>query len=96
MSKGGRVSIICILLAMLAMFCYWNFASAEGKRFWKTFGSSWSGIDRTITAYDYTGQEIKSWSGRYDIEENENYIVFDDQDGKRVIIRNAIVIAEEN
>lgn len=54
------------------------------------------GIDRTVTVYDYNGNEIKSWSGKFDISESENEVFFDDANGKRVIIHGGIVISEEN
>jgi starvation-inducible outer membrane lipoprotein len=53
------------------------------------------GLDRTVTAYDYSGNVIGQWSGKIDIENNESKVYFD-LDGKRVIIYNAIVVTEEN
>lgn len=53
------------------------------------------GLDRTLTVYDYNGQEIKSWTGKFDVSESENEVYFD-LDGKHVIIHGGIVINEEN
>ena len=53
------------------------------------------GLNRTITIYDYNGNIIKTYEGKCDIEESENKVLFD-INGKRTIIYNAIVIAEEN
>lgn len=53
------------------------------------------GLNRTITVYDYNGNVIRQYEGKCDIEENENKVLFD-MDGKRTIIYNAIVIAQEN
>lgn len=53
------------------------------------------GLNRTVTVYDYNGEEIKSWSGHFDVSESENEVYFD-LDGKRVIIHGGIVINEEN
>ena len=44
------------------------------------------GIDRTVTLYDYQSDELGSWSGKFDISEDDNEIFFDDADGKRVVI----------
>lgn len=54
------------------------------------------GLDRTVTLYDYNGEEIKSWSGKFDISEDDNEIYFDDANGKRVILQGGIVVCEEN
>lgn len=53
------------------------------------------GLYRTITVYDYSGNAIKTYSGKFDMSESENEIYFD-LDGKRVIIHGGIVINEEN
>lgn len=56
------------------------------------------GLNRTISVYDYNGQLIKSWTGKFDVAENlnKNQVYFDDQNGKRVIIDGGIIINEEN
>lgn len=62
----------------------------------KSLSSDFSGgLNRTVTVYDYNGNEIKSWSGKFDVSESENEVYFD-IDGKRVIIHGGIVINEEN
>ena len=63
----------------------------------KSIGSNWTGgLNRTVTVYDYNGQEIKSWTGKFDVTEDDNEVYFDDENGKRVIIQGGIVINEEN
>lgn len=63
----------------------------------KSFGSDISGgLDRTVTVYDYNGNVLGEWSGKFDISNSENEIYFDDENGKRVIIQNGIVVCEEN
>lgn len=54
------------------------------------------GLNRTVTLYDYEGEEIRSWSGKFDVSESENEVYFDNQDGKRIIIHGGIVVNEEN
>ena len=54
------------------------------------------GINRTVTLYDNTGKEIKSWHGKFDIESNDQEVFFDDAQGKRVIIQGGIVVSEED
>lgn len=66
------------------------------KRGWKSAVSDFSGgIDRTVTVYDYDGDEIKHWTGKFDVSDSENEVYFD-LNGKRVIIHGGIVIDEEN
>lgn len=54
------------------------------------------GLNRTVTVYDYNGEEIKAWTGKFDVSASENEVFFDDSNGKRVIIHGGIVINEEN
>lgn len=71
--------------------------SAKWDREMKSTMSNWSGgLNRTVTVYDYNGQEIKSWTGKFDVTEYDNEVYFDDENGKRVIIQGGIVINEEN
>ena len=53
------------------------------------------GLDRTVTLYDNTGNEIKSWHGKIDIESNDQEVFFD-LNGKRVIIQGGVVVSEED
>ena len=53
------------------------------------------GLDRTVTLYDNTGKEIKSWYGKIDLESNDQEVFFDLND-KRVIIQGGIVVSEED
>ena len=54
------------------------------------------GLNRTITVYDQNGKTIKEYKGKVDIQDSEygNKVLFD-LDGKRVVIYNAVVVAEE-
>ena len=62
----------------------------------KSLGSDISGgLQRTVTVYDYNGNEVKSWSGKIDADNMEDRTVFD-LDGKRTIIRGGIVIIQED
>ena len=70
--------------------------SEATKRSMKSFQSNiGGGLNRTVTVYDYNGEPIDSWTGKFDVSEDENKVFFD-LDGKRVIIRGGIVINEEN
>lgn len=83
---------LAIVIALIVIFS----RTAGFQRGIKSLGSDFSGgLDRTVTVYDYNGDEIKSWSGKIDISESENEVFFDLND-KRVIIHGGIVITEEN
>lgn len=51
---------------------------------------------RTVTVYDYNGQEIKSWSGTFDVYQNKPTVYFDTDEGKHVFINGGIIICEDN
>lgn len=55
------------------------------------------GLSRTVTVYDQQGNSIKTYEGNIDIRDTEygNKVLFD-LNGKRIVIYNATVIAEEN
>lgn len=53
------------------------------------------GLNRTVTLYDNTGNEIKSWHGKIDLESNDQEVFFD-LNGKRVIIQGGVVVSEED
>ena len=65
------------------------------ERSMKSLSSDISGgLDRTVTVYDYNGQVIRQYAGKFDVSESENEVYFD-IDGKRVIIHGGIVINEQ-
>ena len=53
---------------------------------------------RTVTVYDYNGQEIESWSGTFDVYQKNptNSVYFYTEDGKRIFINGGIIICEDN
>lgn len=70
--------------------------SQSGKRALKSWESDYGGgLNRIVTVYDYEGDVIKQWKGKFDLEETDQEIYFDDQNNKRVIIQGGIVIVEE-
>ncbi len=91
MRKKAAVAILFIFLALSLTGC------ASWNRELKSFTSDLEGgLNRTVTVYDYNGNEIKHWTGKFDISESENEVFFDNADGKRIIIHGGIVICEEN
>lgn len=84
-----------IALAIAAVLGLGGCASCSREL--KPIGSNVSGgLDRTVTLYDYQDDVLGSWSGRFDVSDDDNEVFFDDAEGKRVIIQGGIVVCEEN
>lgn len=89
------VALVVILVAVIALVIHLTACTASFRRGMKDWSSDVSGgLNRTVTAYSNTGEKIGEWSGKIDIEYDDNKVKFDLQ-GKRVIITGGIVIAEE-
>ena len=59
-------------------------------------GDSWRDIFAwVVTACSCLGAEQGSWSGRFDLEEHEDRVVFDDADGSKVILCGGVFVAAE-
>lgn len=88
------VGIVLCLVTVPGFLFYYN-ATESGKRAVKTEKSNLGGgINRTVTVYDYNGNQINSWTGTFDVT-NSEYETYFDIDGKRVVIHGGIVINEE-
>lgn len=88
------VGVILCFVTLFGMLAYYNLTES-GKRAKKTEKSNLTGgISRTVTVYDYNGNQISSWTGTFDVTANEHETYFD-IDGKRVVIHGGIVINEE-
>ena len=96
---GGIAAIIvglAITIGMYAGFHWYYSSTASGQRAFKSQESNLGGgIERTVTVYGYNGEEIQSWTGKFDVTESDQETYFD-IDGKRVIIQGGIIINEEN
>lgn len=92
-----RKAIVAVSAVAVAAAALGASGCASCSRDAKSISSDMGGgIDRTVTLYDYQGDELGSWSGKFDISEDDNEIFFDDADGKRVVIQGGIVVCEEN
>lgn len=92
-SKYRYIVAICpIIFAICLIYAICN--TETFQRIQHSFQSEFGGLNRTLTVYDYNGNAIKSYSGRFDVGKSENEVYFD-LNGKRVIIHGGIVINEE-
>ncbi|HLO12788.1 MAG TPA: DUF5052 family protein [Pseudoneobacillus sp.] len=87
-----KLLIVCSLsLTLLSL------SGCEGfKRNMKSVSSDWNGgLNRTVNVYNMEGKVIKTYTGKFDVKEDSNKVMFD-LNGKRIQIYNATVIVEEN
>lgn len=63
----------------------------------KSIRSDWNGgLQRKVEVYDYNGNLLKTYQGRFDVQEtSDNYIYFDMEDGRRIIVHGGIIVNEE-
>ena len=105
-SKKAKIITLIIeviVMAALIVGCgIFNTHTESGKRSVKTWQSETDGgIDRTVTVYDISGQEIAKYTGRFDVEESSQEGVVKikfDCNGKRHIIyaQTGTVLIDEN
>ena len=83
---GAVLTVIACVGIVLGFRWYYN-STAEGARALKTQESNFNnGIQRTVKVYDATGGLIQEYSGKFDIEYDDDRILFDDENGLRHII----------
>lgn len=84
-----RISIpVCLLIALTAC------TETQKRSFKTTFSEYTGGLDRECTVYSQTGNELRKYVGRFDIELSEDRIQMDIK-GKRTMIYNALVVCDE-
>ena len=84
-----RSILITIIVAVLTMigFSWYYTCTAKGERARKTQDSNLRyGLNRKIEVYDATGNLIKTYEGKFDIEYDSDRIIFDDENRLRHII----------
>ena len=92
---AGHIKVIAIIAAIVVAgaiiggICWWSLGTEAGKRAYKDQQSNIAGgIERTVRVFDVNGELIESYSGKFDVETNAeaNYVLFDDEAGKRHMI----------
>lgn len=80
------IAIFFIICLFLGMLFYYN-CTAAGKRAFKSQESNFNdGIERIVEVYDATGNLLKKYEGKFDIDYDDDRIIFDDENGKRHVI----------
>jgi hypothetical protein len=88
---------IIIFTVLILMVIVLSGCGESFQRSVKSFTSEYTGgLERKVEVYSSSGQLLKTYEGKLDIETNEygSKVLFD-MDGKRTIIYNATVIVEE-
>ena len=82
-------------VVLLALFLLGG-CSQEFKRSVKDFQSNWVGLKRKVTVYSASGEPVRTYEGKIDIEPTEygNKIKFA-HNGNMVLIFNMGVVVEE-
>lgn len=81
----GIAVVLCIGL-FVGMNAYYN-NTESGNRALKSQESNFnSGIERTVTIYDVNGKVIRQYEGKFDVEYDDDRILFDDENGKRHVL----------
>ena len=89
------IKILCTASAFVAAVQLTSCQSCQREL--KSIGSDLGGgLSRTLTVYDYNGDTLKTYTGKFDIRDNgaDNQVFFD-LCGKRIWIQGGIVISEE-
>jgi len=83
---GTLIAFILCVVVFAGMRWYFN-NTASGARAYKTQESNFNmGINRKVTVYDMEGDVIQEYEGKFDIEYDNDRILFDDEHGLRHII----------
>ena len=96
---GGLIGIIISILLLVGMLWYYN-NTADGARALKSQESNFNmGINRKVTVYDMEGDVIQEYEGKFDVEYDDDRILFDDEKGLRHVIyypTGTVIIDEIN
>ena len=91
-----RIALAIVITALCVFMC----SCASWERALKDVESDFGGgLPRTVSVYDLSGNLVKEYTGTFDIEtDNESYILWDDEMGKRHIIYFSTfnIIIDEN
>ena len=92
--------IVCSLIVAAIFFgmaFYYNGTEA-GKRAFHTQDSELQGgLDRSVRVYDVQGDLIYEFEGRFDVDYDDDRVIFDDENGNRHVIYYSVatVVIEE-
>lgn len=75
---GGGITAIVIGMFMTIGSAFWLYGTEAGARAQKSWQSETSGgLTRVVTVYDMEGDQISKYEGKFDVDANEQRIIFD-------------------
>jgi len=78
---------LVIIVVFIIFNSWYNTSTANGARNYKDYKSNIeNGLDRSVDIYAEDGRQIYHYDGKIDIEDNNGYILFEDENHKRHII----------
>lgn len=78
MFVGGGIAAIIVGLLISGSTAFWLYGTEAGARAQKSFQSSTGGgLTREVTVYDMDGEVIDRYEGKFDVDANEERIIFD-------------------
>lgn len=94
----GIVITAAITVAICGGLLWFLYGTEAGSRAIKDTKSNIDGgIERVITVYDVSGEVVKQYEGKFDVDYDSERIRFDDEKGKRHVIyyKTGTVIVDE-
>lgn len=89
-SIGFAIGIAVILLIVFMV------SRESCQRHFKDIKSDYTGgLNRTVTVYDFNGNKIEEYKGKFDVEYKADGSVKFDIDGKRTVVTGGIIINQE-
>lgn len=93
-SMDSNIGLICTIIITILLLVgtwgigFWYYTNTEsGKREVKSQQSNFDGgITREVKVYDVEGDLIKEYRGKFDVDYDNDRIIFDDENGNRHII----------
>lgn len=86
--------LLSLLLGLVLVLPFLTGCTEKQRKDIKHFKSDIVGLKRRVTLYNYAGEPIRTWEGRFKIEVQGSYLSFIDEQGKDIKV-SGIVLVEE-
>lgn len=97
--KTNKHRIIALVLFGIIALALCSCSESCGRSCKDCASDYYGGLHRTVKVYDISGELIAEYTGKFDIEtDNDTYVLWDDEMGKRHIIYFSTfnIIIDEN
>lgn len=96
--KGGNMKRYLVIISIISILLVIPFTMGCTKGCRKNLKhtkSKWVGLKRQITWYDYNRNIIRSWEGRFNVENLGGGIAFEGENNKETKIVGGLILVEE-